>query len=89
MTLTTIADCRHKALALALEFRLGKNTGAALEMVQMVELLITQYSKSDQTQLQQLGVILGQLLQCQERRDWLALADYLEYELQDLLLPYS
>lgn len=83
--LSTVADCRLMALTLALEFRLGKITQAALEMAEMVEMLIAVFPTTDQNQVQNLGQILSQILQCQERKDWLGLADYLEYELQDIL----
>jgi hypothetical protein len=85
--LNTTEDCRRKALTLALEFRLGKNTQAALDMAEMVNTLIAIFPTTNPASVQQLGQILGQILQCQERRDWLGLADYLEYELQELLQP--
>jgi hypothetical protein len=85
--LKTIEDCRLVALTLALEFRLGKNTQAALGMAEMVNALIAIFPATKPASVQKLGQILGQILQCQERRDWLGLADYLEYELQDLLQP--
>lgn len=83
--LSTIEECRRVALELALEFRLGKNTQAALEMAEMVNTLIAIFPTTAPASVQQLGHILGQILQCQERHDWLGLADYLEYELQELL----
>jgi len=85
--LSTTEDCRRVALELALEFRLGRNTQAALEMAEMVNALIAMFQTTNPSSMQQLGNILGNILQCQERRDWLGVADYLEYELQDLLQP--
>jgi hypothetical protein len=38
-----------------------------------------------QTIRQQWVLLLGRLLECQETQNWLALADYLEYELVQLL----
>ena len=83
--LSTIEDCRLVALKLALEFRLGSNTQAALDMAEMANALIAIFPTTNPSSVQQLGSILGQILQCQERRDWLGVADYLEYELKDLL----
>lgn len=87
--LNTTEDCRRMALTLALAFRLGKNTQAALDMADMVNTLIAIFPTTESVDRQKLGQILGQILQCQERRDWLGMADYLEYELQDLLQPYA
>lgn len=87
--LNTTEDCRRIALTLALAFRLGKNTQAALDMADMVNTLIAIFPTTESADRQKLGQILGQILQCQEQRDWLGIADYLEYELQDLLQPYA
>lgn len=85
----TLTNCQQQATQLALQFRLGKNTQAALDMATMVNHLLSLFPTSDLQQVQNLQYILSQCLACQQRKDWLALADYLEYELQDLLQPFN
>jgi|GEM_PF-230774 len=85
----TLHGCQQQAKQLALQFRLGKNTQAALEMATMVNHLLSLFPTSGVQQVQNLQYILSQCLACQQRKDWLALADYLEYELQHLLQPLS
>ncbi|WKE66727.1 hypothetical protein PVT67_05655 [Gallaecimonas kandeliae] len=80
----TLADCQQACLTQARLFRLGMNTEAALEMVTLLEEIIGLVSKSGQPQ-PQLVQVFGEMLRCQERQDWLGLADYLEFELQELL----
>ncbi|AMQ81838.1 MULTISPECIES: hypothetical protein [Pseudomonas] len=66
-------------------FRLGRDVEAALTMVDVFE--------GAQRSLQSAGVqkqhawaqLLTQMLECQERQDWLGLADFMEYELIRLL----
>lgn len=83
--MNTLTDCRNQARQLALQFRLGKNSQAALDMATMVNRLIVIFPSSQPQHINLLQQILGQCLACQQRQDWLALADYLEYELQELL----
>lgn len=83
--MNTLTDCSNQARQLALQFRLGKNTQAALDMATMVNALIVIFPSSQPQHIKLLQQILGQCLDCQQRQDWLALADYLEYELQELL----
>ncbi|WP_306520041.1 hypothetical protein [Rheinheimera sp.] len=83
--MNTLTDCSNQARQLALQFRLGKNTQAALDMATMVNTLIVIFPSSQPQHIKLLQQILGQCLDCQQRQDWLALADYLEYELQELL----
>ncbi len=84
----TLSDCQQQAKQLALQFRLGKNTQAALDMAMMVSQLISLFPTAEPTNVKQLQQILGQCLACQQRQDWLAIADYLEYELQDFLQQF-
>jgi hypothetical protein len=83
--MATITQCRQHAAKLALQFRLGITTGPALELAALAEKLISLFSRATPQQYGQLQQILTAVLQCQQQRDWLGLADYLEYELADLL----
>lgn len=78
---TCIAECRQCAGL----FRLGRDVEAALPMVDVFE-GAQQLLLSAPTDIQQMWAqLLLQMLGCQERQDWLGLADYMEYELLDLL----
>jgi hypothetical protein len=76
-----IGECRQCAGL----FRLGRDVEAALSMVDVFDgaqqLLLSAPADVQQVWAQ----ILTQMLDCQERQDWLALADYMEFELVDLL----
>ncbi len=81
----TLAHSRQQAQALALQFRLGLTTQASLDLANLAGQLITQFAEKTPQHGALLQQILTALLQCQQKRDWLGLADYLEYELQQLL----
>ncbi|MHC8321668.1 hypothetical protein ACYZT4_13410 [Pseudomonas sp. GB2N2] len=66
-------------------FRLGRDVEAGLVMIDLIgEVHPTFDVRSPETQ-QQWSLLLGQMFACQEAQNWLALADYLEYELVELL----
>lgn len=77
----SIGECRQCAGL----FRLGRDVEAALSMVDVFDgaqqLLLSAPADVQQVWAQ----ILTQMLDCQERQDWLALADHMEFELVDLL----
>jgi hypothetical protein len=76
---------KHQCIALAHQFRLGQSVEAALllpDAMQAVLNVLPQLSLSAQSEL---SWVVARLLQCQEAKDWLGLADYLEYELNALL----
>ncbi len=75
--------------ALALQFRLGHNVEAGLMLVTYLEQLVTVYPKFPVEQQRQFQSILSAMLACQERQDWIGLADYLEYELQQLFIELN
>ncbi|MFM9384579.1 hypothetical protein [Pseudomonas sp. UV AK001] len=66
-------------------FRLGRDVEAALDMVDVFDgaqhLLISATPDVQQSWAH----LLTQMLDCQERQDWLGLADFMEYELIQLL----
>ncbi|HEY0924379.1 hypothetical protein [Rheinheimera pacifica] len=81
----TVAQCGQHAKTLALQFRLGITTQPALELANLAGQLITLFASATPQQIAQLQQLLTAVLQCQQNRDWSGLADYLEYELQELL----
>lgn len=69
----------------ASKLRLGKNVEASLELVDLLDDVVSQLIGSAPELQQQIKYVISQILQCQERQDWLGLADYLQYELVHLL----
>lgn len=66
-------------------FRLGRDIEAALQMVELFDgamPLMAERSAADQQYGTQL---LERMLDCQQAQNWLALADYLEYEWVEFL----
>lgn len=61
-------------------FRLGRDVEAGLAMIEWVERM-----PPSLVQEPQITLLLGRMLDCQEAQNWLALADYLEYELVQLM----
>ncbi|MBC3271587.1 MULTISPECIES: hypothetical protein [Pseudomonas] len=66
-------------------FRLGRDVEAALTMVDVFEQAQQCLSSSSVDVQQAWAQVLMQMLECQERQDWLSLADSMEYELVELL----
>lgn len=73
---------KSRITALANQFRLGLSLDAALELPPLMKSLLPILSSAAQHQLPQ---IMSAILACQEREDWLGLADWLEYELISVL----
>ncbi|MFJ4247639.1 hypothetical protein [Pseudomonas sp. NPDC089741] len=83
--MTAIDKCLDECRECAGLFRLGRDVEAALEMVDVFE-GAQQSLLSASTDVQQSwAAVLTQMLACQERQDWLGLADYMEFELIELL----
>ena len=76
-----IAKAQHCATL----FRLGSDVEAGIEMTDLVGEVHPAFDSASQQAQQQWVSLLGQLFACQEAQNWLALADYLEYELVELL----
>lgn len=70
---------------LAGQFRLGLALDAALELPPLMKSLLPLLPTLPPATQQQLPQIMSAILACQEREDWLGLADWLEYELLHLL----
>jgi ribulose-5-phosphate 4-epimerase/fuculose-1-phosphate aldolase len=83
--MSTLSLCKDECRQCAGLFRLGRDVEAALTMVDVFEnaqqCLASAPAKGQQVWAQ----LLLQMLDCQERQDWLGLADYMEYELIELL----
>jgi hypothetical protein len=66
-------------------FRLGRDVEAGLAMIELIGALQPSFDLASPAVQQQWVGLLGPMLECQESQNWLALADYLEYELVQLL----
>jgi hypothetical protein len=82
---TISTEWQKTADELALKIRLGFNVEAGILLVGYVEKLVNAYPQFPTEQQYQFQLILSAMLKCQENQDWIGLADYLEYELQQLI----
>lgn len=76
-----VVDSQHCAAL----FRLGRDVEAGLAMIDLIAAVQPYFDLAPQASQQQWVLMLGHLLECQEAQNWLALSDYLEYELVRLL----
>jgi len=79
------AQCIHECRQCAGLFRLGRDVEASLTMVDIFEEAQRLFVDAAQEIQQQWGQLLALILACQEKQDWLGLADFMEYELVGLL----
>ncbi|AXI60490.1 hypothetical protein DLD99_08385 [Pseudomonas kribbensis] len=83
--MSALQGCVDECRRCAGLFRLGRDVEAALDMVDVFEgaqhFLVSASPDIQQSWAQ----VLTQMLDCQERQDWLGLADFMEYELIGLL----
>lgn len=80
----TPASLIDEARRCAQLFRLGQDIEAALKMVDLVDAAVPIFADSQERHAAWTHV-LGAILQCQERQDWIGVADWLEYDLVGLL----
>ncbi|WP_166364072.1 hypothetical protein [Pseudomonas akapageensis] len=77
----------HQAMArqCAGLFRLGRDIEGGLEMVEMFDRLLRVFDAEPVAIQQQSAAILAAVFTAQQAQDWIGVADYLEYELVELL----
>ena len=83
--MSALNQSQHQCRQCAALFRLGRDVEAALTMVDVFEQAHQSLSSASVDIQQAWAQVLMQMLDCQERQDWLGLADYMEYELFELL----
>lgn len=71
-----IADAQHCARL----FRLGRDIEAALKMVDLIDVAMPLSTRLAAEQKAKWTLVLSEILSCQERQDWLGVADWLEVE---------
>lgn len=83
--MNALQQCVDECRQCAGLFRLGRDVEAALTMVEVFE-RAQQLLVSASAEVQQMWAqVLTHMLDCQERQDWLGLADHMQYELVELL----
>ncbi|MFQ1845132.1 hypothetical protein ACK36I_04075 [Aeromonas veronii] len=73
---------KHHCITLAHRFRLGHHVESALTLPDLLEQVLLALPHEHRSEAAR---IIAALLACQERHDWLGLADWLEGELAALL----
>lgn len=61
-------------------FRLGRDIEGALKMVELIDRSLPLMDGASAERQAEWGRVLGAILACQERQDWLGVADWLEVE---------
>ena len=80
--MSALSQSQDQCRRCAALFRLGRDVEAALTMVDVFEQAQQCLASAS---VEAWAQVLMQMLDCQERQDWLGLADYMEYELVELL----
>lgn len=83
--MTTVEQRIAHCTACAGLFRLGRSVEAALDMIDVFESAGSHLDKRSPDVQQQWVQLLTTMLACQQAQDWLGLADYMQYELAELL----
>ena len=84
--MTQVAELKREALRIAHLLRLGQEVQAQLDMVFLAERLQGFAAGARAGEMAAWVDWIGRTMACQEAQDWLGLADYLEYELQELFV---
>lgn len=65
-------------------FRLGRDIEGALKMVEVIDRSLPLMDGASAERQAEWGRVLSEILACQERQDWLGVADWLEFEFVEL-----
>lgn len=80
-----VAELKKEASRIACLFRVGQEVIAQQDVVVLAERLMGFASTERVGQMAVWAEWIGWVMACQESQDWLGLADYLDYELAELL----
>lgn len=78
--MTDLVPITHDARQCALLFRLGRDIEGALKMVELIDAALPLFTSRPAEEQAQWAQVLTAILQCQERQDWIGVADWLEFE---------
>jgi hypothetical protein len=82
--MTLPADVIEEARECAKLFRLGRDIEGALKMVELIDRSMPLMEGVCAERQAEWGRVLGAILACQERQDWLGVADWLEEEFVEI-----
>ena len=83
--MNSIESCVLASIECAGRFRLGRSVESALDMLEVFETAAGLFEHSSPAVRQQWSQLLVAMLACQQSQDWLGLADYMQYELTELV----
>ena len=69
----------------ASQLRLGRSLEVMESLVAFLIELLSQFDLEQESATKSVGTIFSSILACQEREDWLGLADYIEYDLLEII----
>lgn len=81
----TYRALQQQSLDTAQQFRLCHDIEGGLALVALLESVAARHGEFTGTQQLELARLIKAILSCQERQDWLGIADYLDVELIQLL----
>lgn len=70
---------------IALSYRLGREGKGSEDLVRFVDALSGLVAELDASQMERLNCLFAQIFAAQQRRDFVFVADILEYELPEIL----
>ena len=70
-------------------FRLGRSLEVMESLVDFLIKILPTIEGNNRSDSDAIKMIFSSILACQEREDWLGLADYLEYDLPQILIKIS
>ena len=73
----------------ACHLRLGRSLEVMESLVDLLVEILSQIDDKNGSFANSIGIIFSSILACQQREDWLGLADYLEYDLIKILWERS
>ena len=80
------AALRERSQQTAAQFQLCHDIEGALALVELVESMLALSASFTPAEQLEFARLVKAILACQERQDWLGLADYLAWEWADMLL---
>lgn len=82
--MTDLEHITHDARHCARLFRLGRDIEGALKMVELIDAALPLFTSRPAEEQAQWAQVLEAILLCQERQDWIGVADWLEFEFRAL-----
>lgn len=81
----SLRDSSQKLTEVANGYRLGQEGHGSLKLAQLIEMLLPELNDFPPTSLSTLNHLLTQAMEALSRRDYLFVADLLEYPIKDVI----